>query len=584
MATSLIDADSLLAIDVGSINTRASLFDVVDGSYRFLASGSAPTTAHAPYFDIGEGIRMALDRLQSITGRTLVGADEQLIVPSKPDGSGVDSVCATLSVGQPLKVVAVGLLEDVSLESVRRLASSTYARLMDTISLTDRRKTETRMDTILRIRPDLILVAGGTEGGASQSVLKLLESIGLACYLMPQEQRPEVLFAGNQDLKPQVQDVLGKLAQVSFAPNVRPTLTDEDLEPAIVQLASIFRSVRSRKMTGVQELDAWAGGGLIPTSTGFGRVIRFLSRVYDVSKGVLGIDVGAFATTLAAAFSGELFMGVHSHLGMSTNLAQLMDSGADGELLRWLHLPVSPQNVRDYLHNKSLFPASLPATAEDLDIEQAIARQLMRAALLKTAEGFPSKVFRYGPRLTPWFEPIFASGAVITQAPSPAQSMLMLLDGLQPTGVTTVAIDYNHILPSLGAAAAKNPVLAVQVLEPNTFVSLGTVISPVSEAKPGTPILRVRMVQDDNSETALEIKQGTLEVLHLPMGKTAKLDLRPLQRTDVGMGAAGRGGGLRVVGGVLGVVIDARGRPLRIPDDPVQRRETLEKWRWALGI
>lgn len=584
MTTSLIDADSLLAIDVGSINTRASLFDVVDGSYRFLASGSALTTAHAPYFDIGEGIRMALDRLQVITGRTLIGADEQLILPSRADGSGVDKVCATLSVGQPLKIVAVGLLEDVSLESVRRLASSTYARLMDTINLTDRRKTETRMDTILRIRPDLILVAGGTEGGASQSVLKLLEAIGLACYLMPQEQRPDVLYAGNQELKPQVQEALGKLANVTFAPNVRPTLTEEDLEPAIVHLASVYRSVRSRKLTGVQELDAWAGGGLIPTATGFGRVIRFLSRVYDQSKGVLGIDVGAFSTTLAAAFSGELIMGVHSQLGMSANLTQVFDLSEDGELMRWLHLPIPPDDVRDYLYNKSLFAGSLPATAEDLDIEQAIARQLMRLALLKTSGGFPARVFRYGPQLTPWFEPIFASGAVITQAPSPAHSLLMLLDGLQPTGVTTLAIDYNHILPSLGAAAATNPVLAVQVLEPNTFVSLGTVISPVSEAKPGTPILRVRMLQDDNSETALEIKQGSLEMLHLPIGKAARLELRPLQRTDVGMGAAGRGGGLRVVGGVLGVVIDARGRPLRLPEDAVQRREMIEKWRWALGI
>lgn len=584
MATSLIDADSLLAIDVGSINTRASLFDVVDGSYRFLASGSAPTTAHAPYFDIGEGIRMALDRLQAITGKTLIGADEQLILPSKADGSGVDKVCATLSVGQPLKIVAVGLLEDVSLDSVRRLASSTYARLMDTISLTDRRKTETRMDTILRIRPDLILVAGGTEGGASQSVLKLLDAIGLACYLMPQEQRPEVLYAGNQALKPQVQEALGKLAPVTFAPNVRPTLTEEDLEPAIVHLASVYRSVRSRKLTGVQELDAWAGGGLIPTATGFGRVIRFLSRVYDQSKGVLGIDVGAFATTLAAAFSGELYMGVHSHLGMSANLTQGWDLNEGGELMRWLHLPVPPQYVRDYLHNKFLFPGSLPATAEDLDIEQAVARQLMRSALLKTSEGFPSRVYRYGPQLTPWFEPVFASGAVITQAPSPAQSLLMLLDGLQPTGVTTLAVDYNHILPSLGAAAATNPVLAVQVLEPNTFVSLGTIISPISEARPGTPILRVRMVQDDNSETSLEIKQGSLEMLHLPIGKVARLELRPLQRTDIGMGVAGRGGGLRVVGGVLGVIIDARGRPLRLPDDAVQRREMIEKWRWALGI
>lgn len=583
MATSLIDADSLLAIDVGSVTTRASLFDVVDGSYRFLASGTAPTTAYAPYNDIGEGIRLALDRLQSIIGRVMIGADEQLIVPSKPNGSGVDKVCATLSVGHPLKVIAVGLLDDVSLESARRLASSTYARLMDSIGLNDRRKTETRMDTILRQRPDLILVAGGTEGGASQSVLQLLDAVGLASYLLPQEQRPEVLFAGNQALKPQVQEALGKLAPTYFAPNVRPALDEEDLEPATVQLASIYRSIRSRKMTGVQELDGWTGGGLLPTATGFGRVIRFLSKVYDPSKGVMGVDVGASATTLAAAFSGELVLGVHSQWGMGANLAQVLDFGPESELMRWLHLPIPHDYVRDYLYNKSLFPASLPGSTEDLAIEQALARQLMRTALKKTSRGFPAKVFRYGPELLPWFEPIFASGAVITQAPNPAQSMMMLLDGLQPTGVTTLAIDYNHILPSLGAAAATNPVLAVQVLEPNTFVSLGTVISPVSEARQGTPILRVRMIQEYKSETSLEIKQGSLEVLHLPMGKSARMELRPLQRTDVGMGAPGRGGGLRVVGGVLGVVIDARGRKLRLPEDAVQRQETIEKWRWALG-
>src|SRR4030067_545236 len=102
MSTSLIDADSVLAIDIGSITTRAALFDVVDGRYRFLASGSAQSTINAPYNDISEGLRTALDRLQTVTGRVLIDADERLIIPGTSEGAGVDIVAATLSAGPPL--------------------------------------------------------------------------------------------------------------------------------------------------------------------------------------------------------------------------------------------------------------------------------------------------------------------------------------------------------------------------------------------------------------------------------------------------------------------------------------------------
>jgi len=175
MPTSIINADSLLVVDVGAVTTRAMLFDVVDGRYRYLATGTAPTTAGAPFLNVSEGVRSAIDQLQSVTGRSLIGPDEQLITPASPDGTGVDTFAATISAGSPLKIVAVGLLEDVSLESARRLAMTTYGKVMQTISLNDRRKPETRIDSILRLRPDLIVAAGGTENGASQSILKLLE-------------------------------------------------------------------------------------------------------------------------------------------------------------------------------------------------------------------------------------------------------------------------------------------------------------------------------------------------------------------------------------------------------------------------
>ena len=135
--TSRVDAESLLAVDVGSVTTRAALFDVVEGRYRFIASGSAPTTAGAPYHDISEGVRLALDQLQAIAGRTLVGGDQELIMPALPDGSGVDSFAATISAGEPVKVIAIGLLESISTESARRLALTTYSKVVEAFNLND---------------------------------------------------------------------------------------------------------------------------------------------------------------------------------------------------------------------------------------------------------------------------------------------------------------------------------------------------------------------------------------------------------------------------------------------------------------
>ncbi|HEX6304406.1 MAG TPA: glutamate mutase L [Anaerolineales bacterium] len=583
MTTSLLDADSLLAIDVGEVTTRAVLFDVVDGRYRFLAIGSAPTTAAAPYHDVGEGVRLAIDRLQEITGRKLVGADERLIMPSLADGSGVDTFAATLSAGPPLKIVAVGLLEDISLESARKLATTTYSRVVEALSLNDRRKQETRIDAILRHRPDLVVVAGGTDGGASQSVMQMIETVGLACYLLPEGHRPEVLFSGNQAVNEQVDSTLKAHTQLHIAPNVRPILEKEQIDPAQTQLAEIFRSLRGRQIVGVSELDAWTGQRLTPTAVAFGRVIRFLSRVYDPGKGVLGVDVGASATTIAAAFTGDLTLGVYPQLGLGKGLTGLLDHSSVGRIRRWLPIPVSEDHVRDYIHNKSLYPESIPANEEDLWIEQALARQAIRAGLSLASGGFPEGAARSQAGLLPWFEPVVAAGSVLTRAPSPAHSLLTLLDALQPTGATTLVLDQNNLAAPLGAAAAINSILVVQVLESSTFLSLGTVISPVARVRPGTPILRIRAQQDSGEEISMEIKQGTLEVLPLPLGRSARLNLLPLHRADIGMGGPGRGGNLKVTGGILGVVIDARGRPLRLPGDPVRKGELYKKWLWALG-
>ena len=176
MSASIAKAESVLAIDIGSVHTRALLFDVVDGTYHFIAGGTAPSTANAPYCDVGEGIHQAVKNLQDITGLVLIDAGARLILPEQPEGGGVDRLVMTISAGPEVRLVTLGLLSDVSLGSAQHLASSVCGKIVESIGLNDRRKTDVQIDAIIQVKPDLILLAGGTDQGASRSVYKLAET------------------------------------------------------------------------------------------------------------------------------------------------------------------------------------------------------------------------------------------------------------------------------------------------------------------------------------------------------------------------------------------------------------------------
>jgi hypothetical protein len=584
MTTSLLDADSFLVIDVGSVSTRALFFDVVDGRYRYLGAGLGPTTADAPYHNISEGVRIAIDQLKKITGRELIGIDEQLLMPSSSDGMGVDDFAATLSAGSLIKIVLVGLLESVSVESARRLAVSTYGEVVDVISLNDRRKPEERIDAIMRLRPDLIIVAGGTEAGASHSVLTLLEAVGLACYLLPENQRPDVLFVGNQALQDEIMTRIGEVVNLHFAPNIRPALDVEQLDAARTKMTEVYKNIRSRQLLGVDELSNWAkDNGVLPTSAAFGRVVQFLSKEHTPNKGVLGVDAGLTSITYATAYDGKLSLDVRPRSGLSGVASEVIEPGRLDEIKRWMMIDLPEDALQEYLLQKSLYPNSLPAVPEDYAVDQALMRMNLNSAVEAAAGSYPPGFVAPGDGLLPWVEPIIATGSALIDAPSLPESVLALLDGIQPTGVTTLIYDQNHIASALGAAAASNPMLLVQVLYSNAFMHVGTIIAPVGSARPGTPILRLKITYENGSTTDMEIKQGEFEVVKLPQGQFARLQLQPLHRYDIGMGAPGRSGGLRVTGGQLGVIIDARGRPLTWPQDMQKRAELYKKWLRKLG-
>ncbi len=498
----------------------------------------------------------------------------QLILPTRPGGQGVDCLVVTYSAGHELRVVTAGLLGDVSLESAQRLVNAIQGKVVESIGLTDHRRTDVQMDAVLKAEPDIIILTGGTENGATRSVFKLVDVINLTLRVLPQERRPQVLYAGNQALGKKIKEVLEHWTPVNLAANVRPSIDQEDLDPAAEALSRVVTDVRYKQIGGLQRLAEVSVQAPMPTPYAFGRIVRFLSKLYDPVKGVLGVDVGGSSTTIAAGSGGELALNVFPY-GTGGGAARALQDGSLAGVMQWLPANIQEPTVRDYLWQKSLFPGSLPVTTEALAIEQAAVRHLLQIAMRQV-------LLRY-PAIGMAFEPILASGAALSGAASPAQALLMLLDGLQPVGVTTLILDQNNLIPSLGAISTSNPVLPVQLLESNAFLNLGTVISPISRSKMGTPILRVELEVEEGNKTRLDVKQGSLVALPLRSGQSARIHLQALRPLEIDQRGKRGLGSFKIVGGALGVVIDARGRPLRLPKEDARRQEMLQKWATSIG-
>lgn len=575
-------ADTILAVDFGTATTRVLLFDVVANVYRFVGYGEAPTTVDAPYREASEGLRHALAELEAVTGRVVVDGNARLLMPASPDGRGVDSFVVTSSAGPVVRGVLVGLLPDVSLDGVRRITGGAYVAVRDTFSLGDTRGQDQQIDAVIAARPDLLVVAGGTDGGASDALLKLMETVSLACHLLPPGNRAKALFAGNADLQPRMQELLGRVATLTSAPNVMPDLNRQQLGPARAALAEVLETLRIEQIGGFSDLSQWAGGRIIPTAQAEGQYARFLSKLPEGQRGVLSVNVGSANTAVAAAWDGALYLTVRPELGVGTAAANALGDTPIEQITRWLPFGITDDGLREFVLNKSAYPHTVPAEPEDLWLELALARQVIRTAVRKARPDWPEHAPGPRPELLPWFSLILGAGAVLGRAPKPGLAALVLLDALQPGGVTRLVADGQHLAAALGAVSYINPIAAAQVHDSLAFSDLGVAVSLVGRGRAGEAACQVKLVEEGGAEREVEVAYGAIEVMQLALGRSAKLTIRPRPGYNIGQGL-GRGRTLTVTGGAVGVIIDARGRPIAFPRAPEQRQALVQGWISKLG-
>ena len=576
---------SILVVDCGTVMTRAMLLDGVGGEYRLVAQGQASTTWGESSTDITGGVRRAVRQISDVTGRRFFDEGGDLISPQETWQQGVDAFAVTVSASEPLQLALGGLGRNLSIASARRAAAGTYAQIRTLLNdrqgipLTD----ESCVRAIRNAEPDVVCIAGGIEDGADRPVLGMVKATTLACSMMDRQTRPAMLYAGNSRLRRQVAEIIGDEAELRVVGNVRPTLEREYLADAQQELASLFLQRKLKQLPGMATLSNWSPVPVAPTAQAFGRLIQYLWHLGDPETGVLGVDVGGSNTTIAAVFDERLHLTIHSGLGAAFGGEELLRSKNPETLMRWLPEPLSYEEARGLLINKETHPTSIPQVERELWLEQAVAREAIRETLEIARPGWQPGYAQVYSDLLPVCDTIVISGGTLAKAPRPGQAALVLLDALQPIGISTLVIDAYGLAPALGSVASIKPVAAVEALDAGGLINLGTVVAPVGEAKPGDSVLEMKVSYDNGSELEIEVCYGDLEVLPLPVGQEAVLELSPRRGFEVGVGVKGNGGKRRVSGGLAGLIIDARGRPLHLPLDPEQRREQIQRWLRGAG-
>ena len=581
----------ILATDCGSTTTKAILIEKRGEEYRLVARGEAPTTVEKPFEDVTKGALNAFRELEELTGVQILEGEK--IIKGAEGNRGVDLYVSTSSAGGGLQMMVAGVVKSMTAESAARAALGAGAIVMEVIASNDGRLPYQRVDLIRKLRPDMILLSGGVDGGTIKHVVELAELIKAADpkprfgigYELP------VIYAGNKSAREEIEKILKDKTALSIVENIRPTLELENLIPARHKIHDLFMEHVMAHAPGYKKLMSWTDAPIMPTPGAVGLLMEMTARMENIE--LLGVDIGGATTDVFSVFQGIFNRTVSANLGMSYSISNVLVEAGIENILRWIPFKMDEYEVKNRIRNKMIRPTTIPQTLEDLIVEQAIAREALRLALQQhklmavglkgvQQERTISDAFTQtmtGETLVNMMTLglIIGSGGILSHAPRRVQSAMMMIDAFQPEGITYLAVDSIFMMPHLGVLTTVHQEAGLQVFKRDCLIWLGTCIAPKGKGKEGKIIGKIKIIFEDGNEIEKEIIYGKMERIPLETGKKARAIVEPYKGFDMGAGSGKKVEG-ELKGGVVGIIIDGRGRPLEIPQEIKKRVECLCDW------
>jgi len=617
------DIKVILATDCGSTTTKAILIEYHEvedpeqgrrGEYRLIVRGEAPTTVEAPFEDVTMGVLNAIAEVEELSGRKILDEHDKIIRPRRDENGkkiGTDIYVSTSSAGGGLQMMVAGVVRSMTAESAERAALGAGAIVMDVIASNDKRLPHQQIERIRHLRPDMILLSGGIDGGTTTHVVELAELIAAADprprlgsgYKLP------IIYAGNKEARGAIRESLEKKVDLDIVDNLRPVLERENLLPAREKIHDLFMEHVMAQAPGYRNLMEWTDAPIMPTPGAVGLIIK---RVADEMKiEAVGVDIGGATTDVFSVFrpegkpEGVFNRTVSANLGMSYSVSNVFAEATLPNVMRWVPFDMDERDLRNRVKNKMIRPTTIPQMLEELIFEQAIAKEALRLAFIQH-KSFATELKGVQQQRTiadafdqgasggtivnmMTLDILIGSGGVLSHAPRRQQAALMMIDAFQPEGVTRLAVDSIFMMPQLGVLTAVHGKAATEVFNKDCLIHLGCCVAPAGEgAKEGRELMDYKIEFPDGKVESGKLLFGQMKKFELGIGPDslplkAKATLNPARGYDLGHGK-GAPVTAELSGGVVGIILDGRGRPFDLPTDAKTRVAKLKEWMLELDI
>ena len=402
------------------------------------------------------------------------------------------------------------------------------ASLIGLVGTHDGRTFVERGELLRDAHPDLV-VALAPDRGDVDGVVELAEALRFGCG--DQHPLPHILVAGDERVRARI--------AAACPANTIESLPDLRTPAGREALVARLRAVRRR-----------AQGDVVLRDEALEAAARALAA--SAKADVVLIDVTGGATSVIHAQPGGPVLGIHERLGVGAAADRVVARAGLDRVRRWIPRAVEAPALLERVFNRARWPDAIPASVLALSLEMALAREAIAHALTDAESAGVSLD-------AAWAAPLLVLTGRLAEFPRAAQSLLVAIDAFGPNGPTLVSRATGDTLVAAGALAARGRVATMPATDP---------IAIVAEMWPRRSAT-VR-VKDSSGVVAEKVVRGSF--LLVPTKGAVEI---VLPGTTIRPSAEHLG---------LGVVIDARGRPLGLPPRDAERIPTLARWYAALDV
>ena len=447
----------VLVAEIGSTTTVVNAFDHLESDNPvFLGQGQAPTSVKEG--DVNIGLQAAIEDMK----KNLHIENEKL---------EYTNMLATSSAAGGLRMTVHGLVYDMTVKAAKEAALGAGANIH---LITAGKLSKVDMIKLDRIKPNIILIAGGVDYGERETALYNSELIAASDLNIP------VIYAGNIAVADDVKLIFesySKEKNLHIVPNVYPKIDILNIEPTREVIQDIFEE-HITEAKGMEKIREMVNGPIIPTP---GAVMKASKILKDEIGDLVTIDVGGATTDIHSVTEGTEKVNkilvepepvakrtVEGDLGVFINKRNIVDIIKIEKLEKELNM--TPEDIEKFTNSD----IAIPETEEHKRFIERLTKEAVIVSINRHAGGYrtyfggKSDTLAFGKDLTAvkW---IVGTGGALTRLTAREEilnsiSQFNRADKLLPTAEAKILIDNDYIMASLGVLSSLNKEAAIKLL------------------------------------------------------------------------------------------------------------------------